>query len=148
VDERRRAPGTLEQEILVVLSTQNGALTPAQVRRALGRDLAYTTVMTVLTRLHDKGFVQRKRAGRAFAYRWQADGAALAGRAMGRLLDSVDDRAAVLARFVGELSPADVEVLADLFPVGSKDSTTNPCAFVRSPRATTTQRVIDFPNTL
>jgi predicted transcriptional regulator len=114
VGERRRAPGALEKEVLVILSTQNGALTPAQVRRVLGRELAYTTVMTVLTRLHDKGFVQRKRVGRAFAYRFDADGAALTSLAMGRLLDGVDDRAAVLARFVGELSPADVEVLANL----------------------------------
>jgi predicted transcriptional regulator len=114
VAKPRRAPGALEHEILVVLSMHGDALTPAQVGRALGRELAYTTVMTVLTRLRDKGFVQRKRAGRAFAYRWVADGAALAGRAMGRLLDGVDDRAAVLARFVGALSPADVEILADL----------------------------------
>jgi predicted transcriptional regulator len=114
VDERRRARGTLEQEILVILSAGDVALTPAQVRGALGGDLAYTTVMTVLTRLHDKGFVRRERSGRAFAYRFVADGAAVAARAMGRLLDGVDDRAAVLARFVSELSPRDGEVLVDL----------------------------------
>jgi predicted transcriptional regulator len=114
VDEQRRAPGALEKEILVILSTQQGALTPAQVRRVMGRELAYTTVMTVLTRLHDKGLVQRKRVGRAFAYRWVADRAALTSLAMGRLLHGVDDRAAVLARFVGELSPTDVQILASL----------------------------------
>ncbi len=114
MDERRRSPGTLEHEILLVLSAADAAHTPAEVRQALGGDLAYTTVMTVLTRLRDKGFVQRERAGRAYAYRWVADGAALTARAMGRLLEGVDDRAAVLARFVDELSTADGEMLATL----------------------------------
>ncbi len=123
MDERRRAPGTLEQEILVLLSAAEVALTPAEVRRGLGGDLAYTTVMTVLRRLHDKGFVQRERVGRAYAYRWVADGSALAARAMGRLLDGVDDRVAVLARFVDELSAADSETLATLLQQADGDPT-------------------------
>lgn len=40
------------------------------VRRGLarGRELAYTTVSTVLTRLHDKGLVKRRKRGRAHLY--------------------------------------------------------------------------------
>ena len=45
------------------------ALTPGEVRDALGGDLAYTTVMTVLTRLFEKGLVTRTQQGRAFALR-------------------------------------------------------------------------------
>lgn len=114
MDERRRPPGALEQEILLILSATPQALTPAQVRRSLGGHLAYTTVMTVLARLHEKGLVGREPAGRGYAYRWADDGASLTARRMGRLLDAVDDRAAVLARFVDELSPSDEEILADL----------------------------------
>ena len=33
-----------------------------------GRDLAYTTVMTVLSRLHEKGVVKREKSGRQFFY--------------------------------------------------------------------------------
>lgn len=33
-----------------------------------GHDLAYTTVMTVLTRLHDKGVVVRTKEGRRYLY--------------------------------------------------------------------------------
>ncbi len=114
MEDRRRAPGELEQDVLVVLSSARDALTPAQVREALDGELAYTTVMTVLSRLHDKGFVQREAAGRGYAYRWVNDGATLTARQMSRLLDGVDDRAAVLARFVDELSPADERVLQGL----------------------------------
>jgi predicted transcriptional regulator len=35
----------------------------------VGRDHAYTTLMTVLDRLWRKGFVARRRAGRAYFYR-------------------------------------------------------------------------------
>jgi predicted transcriptional regulator len=110
----RRAPGALEQEVLAVLAANGDAMTPEQVRVALGARLAYTTVMTVLTRLHDKGFVNRSRSGRGFVYRWASDGAAVTARRMGRLLDTVDDRAAVLSRFVDTLSADDERLLIEL----------------------------------
>jgi predicted transcriptional regulator len=40
----------------------------AQALAAQGRELAYTTVMTVLARLHAKGVVTRRKAGRQFLY--------------------------------------------------------------------------------
>ena len=89
-------------------------MTPAQVRTALGDELAYTTVMTVLGRLTEKGLVTRARSGRAFAYRAVPDGAEVTAHQMRRLLDSGDNRAAVLTRFVRTLSPADEALLADL----------------------------------
>ena len=114
MDERRRAPGRLEEEILEILSAEKVALTPARVRQAVPGKLAYTTVMTVLSRLHAKGYVQRETAGRGFAYRGVMDGAAVTAHQMGRLLEGTDDRATVLARFVDALSPADEAVLAEL----------------------------------
>lgn len=39
------------------------------LNRLADRHLAYTTVVTVLDRLHKKGFLKRRRAGRAFLYR-------------------------------------------------------------------------------
>jgi predicted transcriptional regulator len=114
MDDRRRPRGTLEQEVLAVLMGAAGPLTSAQVREELGDDLAYTTVMTVLGRLYDKGEVTRTRAGRAFAYGAVLDGAELTARKMRRLLDADDDRAAVLTRFVHVLAPADEALLQDL----------------------------------
>ncbi len=51
----RLPDGALELEVLAVLWRASGPLTPADVRRHIAHDLAYTTVMTVLGRLHAKG---------------------------------------------------------------------------------------------
>jgi predicted transcriptional regulator len=110
----RRPRGSLEQEVVTVLAAAGQPMTPGQVQQALDANLAYTTVMTVLARLAEKGEVIRQRAGRAFAYTAIADEAEVTARRMRRLLDSGDDRAAVLSRFVGALSEADERVLADL----------------------------------
>ena len=62
--------GPLEMEILGVLSTSD-AIPVAAVQQRLkkaGRPLAYTTVMTVLTRMHEKGLLMRRKEGRGFLY--------------------------------------------------------------------------------
>ncbi len=114
MDSGRRPRGTLEQEIVAALATARGPMTPAQVRDQLGGDLAYTTVMTVLARLTEKGLVTRERVGRAYAYSAIRDEAEVTARQMQRLLDAGDDRAAVLSRFVGVLSAEDERLLTDL----------------------------------
>ncbi len=110
----RRGYGDLAQAILAAVGRAGGAVTPAQVRDALGGDLAYTTVMTVMARLHDRGLLNRHRAGRAFAYSVVGDPAQVTARRMHRLLDVEPDRAGVLARFVGGLRPEDERVVRAL----------------------------------
>lgn len=107
----RRAAGELEAEVLAVLQSAGSALTPAQVRERLGDQLAYTTVVTILSRLHVKGVLIRSRAGRAFSYAPVADEPGLAARRMRGVLEAEADREAVLARFVSGLSPADERLL-------------------------------------
>jgi predicted transcriptional regulator len=114
MDTGRRPRGTLEQEIVAALAAARKPMTPAQVRDHLGGDLAYTTVMTVLARLTEKGLVTRERVGRAYAYSPIRDEAEVTARQMQRLLDAGDDRAAVLSRFVGVLSAEDERLLTDL----------------------------------
>ena len=115
-DRRRRRPaGQLEDEVLATLWASDEALTPGQVQQRIAdRSLAYTTVLTILARLFDKGVVERERAGRAYAYRPVLDRAGLAARQMRALLDRTGDRTDVLARFVSGLSADDERVLADL----------------------------------
>jgi predicted transcriptional regulator len=114
----RRDAGTLEREILGVLGAASRPLTPAEVLSELGSSLAYTTVMTTLSRLHDKGALTRQPAGRSNAYSLAVDAdaldAALTARRMTRLLNAGGDRAAALARFVAELQPEDEKLLVDL----------------------------------
>jgi predicted transcriptional regulator len=109
----RRERGDLENEVLAALAAAGRPLTPGDVLAALQRDLAYTTVMTTLTRLHAKDAVTRERSGRAYAYA-PADTATAAARRMRRVLDGGDDRTVVLARFLDELDPGDVPVLQRL----------------------------------
>lgn len=112
--EGRRAPGWLENEVLATLWTADEPMTPAMVQMALGRDLAYTTVMTVLHRLHTKGLIRRHRSGRAHAYQPVVDASEFAARQMRSALDHGQDRAAVLQRFVAGLSNEDEALLHDL----------------------------------
>lgn len=114
VETGRRPRGALEHEVLAVLTESGAAMTPGEVRDALGRGLAYTTVMTTLARLCEKGILTRRRTGRSFAYQAVVDEDEIAARQMQRLLDTRNDRAAVLSRFVGTLSDDDERLLADL----------------------------------
>jgi predicted transcriptional regulator len=109
---RRR--GDLEQQVFATLAAAGRPMTTAEVRGAVGGDLAYTTVMTVLVRMHEKGLLTRDRTGRSYAYTAVVDDAEVAARQLHRLLDSRDDRAAVLTRFAGALSPDESRLLVDL----------------------------------
>jgi predicted transcriptional regulator len=114
MDPRRRERGSLEREVIAALAGSVTPLSPGQVRERMGVDLAYTTVMTVLTRLAAKGLVVRTRAGRGYVYGAVLDAAEITAQRMRRLLDTGDDRAAVLTRFVGTLSDEDERLLTDL----------------------------------
>jgi predicted transcriptional regulator len=107
----RRAAGELETAVLAVLQAAGRPLSPGEVRDQLGDGLAYTTVVTILSRLHAKGVLNRQKAGRAYLYAPVADEPGLAARRMARLLDAEADREAVLARFVSGLSDSDEELL-------------------------------------
>ena len=117
---RRR--GALEQEVVSCLAVAARPLTVAEVLAELGGDLAYTTVLTALSRLHAKGALRRTPSGRAFAYTLPDDpatvGVSVTARRMSRLLDAGEDRAGVLARFVADLTPEDERLLAGLLNDG------------------------------
>ena len=107
----RRAAGELEAAVLAVLQAAGSPLSPGEVRDRLGGNLAYTTVVTILSRLHAKGVLDRRKAGRAFVYQPVADEPGLAARRLAQMLDAEPDREAVLARFVSGLSGKDEELL-------------------------------------
>ncbi|MFE5730661.1 BlaI/MecI/CopY family transcriptional regulator [Streptomyces sp. NPDC056528] len=111
---RRRGQGELETQVLAALRAAPGPVAAAWVQERLGGDLAYTTVVTILTRLHVKGAVTRERSGRSFKWTAVADEAGLAALRMRRVLDSEADREAVLASFVSTLSPGDERLLRAL----------------------------------
>lgn len=57
----------LELEIMQVI-WKRGACNVGEVQEGMGRELAYTTVQTVLNTLHRKGKLKRRLDGRAYVY--------------------------------------------------------------------------------
>lgn len=113
-----RGRGQLERDVLACVAAADRPVTAAVVQGDLGGGLAYTTVMTTLARLERKGVLARVLEGKAYAYSLAAGvddvEASLAAHRMRRVLDTGDDRAGVLARFVADLSAEDEQVLRHL----------------------------------
>jgi predicted transcriptional regulator len=107
----RRAAGELEAEVLGALWAEPLPLTPIQLHTTLGRDLAYNTVHTILTRLCDKGLVVRTTVDGRPAYAPAQGAAEWAAGQMRAVLERGVDRAAILHRFVSSLSPDDERAL-------------------------------------
>jgi len=104
--------GELERAIMEILWESADAMTVRQVGACLTeRDLAHTTVMTVLDRLAKKGFVRRQRAGRAWLYRPAESREAYVTELMLTALDQTGDRQAALTRFARSVSGAEAAAL-------------------------------------
>ncbi|WP_454850103.1 BlaI/MecI/CopY family transcriptional regulator [Promicromonospora soli] len=102
-----RKLGDLEALVMEQLWSSGDHLSVRQVLEALpdGRARAYTTVMTVLDNLFQKGFVERERSGRAYVY-WATQGRAEhTAKVMEDALASGGDRGAALMHFVEQLTP-------------------------------------------
>ncbi|ASU82180.1 CopY family transcriptional regulator [Nocardiopsis gilva YIM 90087] len=104
--------GDLERAVMDVLWAQDEPLTVREVGRALAdRDLAHTTVMTVLDRLAKKEVVSRDREGRAWRYRPAASRESYVSELMYDALGETGDRDAALAAFVRSMSGTEAEAL-------------------------------------
>ncbi|MPZ29054.1 MAG: BlaI/MecI/CopY family transcriptional regulator [Micromonosporaceae bacterium] len=89
---------------------------PTSVREVLDdlnreRDLAYTTVMTVMDNLHRKGLLARDRDGRAYRYRPTGSREEYTAELMEAALATGGDRTAALLRFVDRMDRAEVAAL-------------------------------------
>ena len=75
------------------------------------RALAYTTVMTVMDKLHRKGWLTRETAGRAYAYTPRVTREQYTADLMGEALAASSDRSATLVAFLEQLDPAEAAAL-------------------------------------
>jgi predicted transcriptional regulator len=107
----RRAAGELEAEVLAALWAADGPLTAARAREAVGGELAYNTVQTILVRLYEKGLIGRVADGRRHEYFAVKGAEELAAEQMQALLSRGRDRQAVLQRFATSLSVEDARLL-------------------------------------
>jgi predicted transcriptional regulator len=75
---------------------------------------AYTTIMTVMTRLAEKGFLRQERAGRAYIYRCTESREDYVSGLIFEALNSTMDREAALAHFVGSMPAKDRTYISNL----------------------------------
>lgn len=119
--------GELERSVMDLLWTAPEASTANDLRDRLaqtesqgqeGKDLAVTTVLTVLSRLEKKGLVERERGTRPHRYRSISTREDHTARLMHEALGTAPDREAVLARFIGSVTEAEAATLRKLLARG------------------------------
>ncbi len=120
---QKRPMGELEAAVMDVLWDKGGWATPGEVHENLvgERPLAYTTVMTILVRLWDKGLLERQRDGRAYAYHPLKSREEYVAARMGQLLASAGDRSVILTWFLDTIDPADRTQLRRMLLKGRRD---------------------------
>ncbi|WTW95728.1 BlaI/MecI/CopY family transcriptional regulator [Streptomycetaceae bacterium NBC_01309] len=111
--------GELEEQVMLRLWTAHEPLAVREVRDALlpERDLAYTTVMTVLDNLYRKGAVRRELDGRAYRYEPVLSREAHTAGLMREDWLSGGGRAGALVHFVEGMSPEQLGALRDALRV-------------------------------
>lgn len=103
--------GALEKKILNLL-WDRGDATVREVLDRLDGSQAYTTVMTVLDRLHKKGALTREKEGQAWRYRPAATREEVLGERMAALLAEAPDRPEpLLSSFLDRAEAIDPELL-------------------------------------
>lgn len=75
------------------------------------REIAYTTVMTVMENLHRKGVLARDRSGRAYRYRPTRTREEHAAALMEEIFSSGADRSATLMHFVRQIDRDEMAAL-------------------------------------
>ena len=109
--------GELERSVMDLLWAKGESLSAYDLQARLaepattGRELAATTILTVLSRLEKKNFVVRERDSRPHRYRAAAGREAHMADLMHEVLGGASNRAAVLERFVGQVSAEEAETL-------------------------------------
>lgn len=110
----KRPDGSLETDVLNVLWSAGRPLQPNDVRELVPGDLAYTSIATILSRLHAKGLVSRRAVGRAYEYLPSVDESDLAAQRITSLLAGASDRQAALASLISALPLRDRDTLREL----------------------------------
>jgi predicted transcriptional regulator len=111
---------TLTPRELDVMSVlwRDGSATVAEVRHALDDELAYTSVLSALQTLEEKGHVRHEQEGRAYRYFSTVAQAAAGRSALERIRDSVYHGSAemLFAQLVSDrrLKPAELKRMRQL----------------------------------
>ncbi|MFF2958671.1 BlaI/MecI/CopY family transcriptional regulator [Streptomyces sp. NPDC057963] len=118
-----RQLGDLEDAVMTRVWQWNRPVTVREVLEDLQRErsIAYTTVMTVMDNLHQKGWVRREVDGRAYRYTAVSTRAAYSAALMNEAWSRSDNPAAALVAFFGMMSPEQREALRDAMRIVRPD---------------------------
>ena len=110
--------GSLEREVMA-LAWERPEISVREACARMGSAVAYTTVMTTMDRLYKKGFLARRKAGRAFVYRAAASRHEIEDAVATELVHSLLERNAteplpILSSLVDAVSDRDRRLLDDL----------------------------------
>ncbi|MEU7293311.1 BlaI/MecI/CopY family transcriptional regulator [Streptomyces exfoliatus] len=119
-----RPLGDLEDAVMTRVWQWNRPVTVREVLEDLQqeRSIAYTTVMTVMDNLHQKGWVRREVEGRAYRYTAVSTRAAYAAALMNEAWAQSDNPAAALIAFFGMMSHDQREALNDAIRIVQRDN--------------------------
>ncbi|MGW5636108.1 BlaI/MecI/CopY family transcriptional regulator [Streptomyces sp. NPDC003832] len=123
-----RPLGELEDAVMTRVWKWNRPVTVREVLEDLQqeRTIAYTTVMTVLDNLHQKGWVRREAEGRAYRYEAVSTRAAYSAALMNDAWSQSDNPAAALVAFFGMMSDEQRQALSDAVRIVQGPATEQP----------------------
>ena len=103
-----------------------GSGTVAEVRKSLGQEVGYTTVLKILQILEEKGAVRHESEGRAYRYHPVVAAEEAGGPALERILDKIflGSAETLLAHLVDEreLTPGEIRRMQKLLDEAAKRS--------------------------
>jgi predicted transcriptional regulator len=118
-----RQLGQLEAVVMARLWAADRSATVREVVEDLRqeREIAYTTVLTVLDNLRRTGMVSRTKAGRAYRYRPRLTREEHTAALMEEVLASSENRRVTLLRFVEQMSPQEAAQLREALEAAAGD---------------------------
>ncbi|WP_406014419.1 BlaI/MecI/CopY family transcriptional regulator [Streptomyces sp. NBC_00984] len=142
-----RPLGDLEDAVMTRVWQWNRPVTVREVLEDLQqeRSIAYTTVMTVMDNLHQKGWVRREVDGRAYRYTAVSTRAAYSAALMNEAWSRSDNPAAALVAFFGMMSAQQREALQDAMRIVLPDLSGAPGPTPGEPAGAATGEPADGP---
>ena len=124
--------GELERSVMETLWNAAEHPTASEIRQTLTensqnpKNVAVTTVLTVLSRLEHKGFVERQRAHRPHRYFATKSRTEHTTELLNQILGVGSERTAALTRFIGQIRPEEIATLKNLLNRRAENEGTGP----------------------
>jgi predicted transcriptional regulator len=117
MSKRGRQQGELENQVMDALWSAEGSMTSQEILETVNQgagELALTTILTVLSRLVDKGMVTRSSgSGRSLDFRATETRERHSANLMLKLLGDTENPALTFAQFTKSLSPKQLAALRE-----------------------------------